>query len=188
METRIGVLALQGCVTPHRPHLESLGATHVEVRSRKDLEQVDGLILPGGESTTLLKLIDTFGLEDSLRTTFARVPVWGICAGAILLAREVRSPVQRSFGVLPIGVDRNAYGRQLDSFNCVIAGYPVSFIRAPRIFSIEKGVTVLARHGNDPVWLQAGTAMATTFHPELTEEFPSPMHRQFLDLVRKNAG
>src|SRR4051812_25049068 len=96
----VGVLSLQGCVQPHKTHIESLGAVFKEVRRPEDLGQIDGLILPGGESTTMLKIIDVFSLEEPLKKTFKRVPIWGICAGAILMARQVQSPAQRSFGLL----------------------------------------------------------------------------------------
>src|SRR4051812_38347225 len=98
MKATLGVLALQGCVQPHRPHIESLGLSYKEVRTKEDLKQIQGLILPGGESTTMLKLIEVFSLEESLIETFRRVPIWGICAGAILMARKVISSDQKSFG------------------------------------------------------------------------------------------
>ncbi len=179
----IGVLSLQGCVHPHRPHIESLGILFKEVKTAEDMEQIDGLILPGGESTTMLKLIAIFNLSQGLEATFKRVPVWGICAGAILIAQEVHSPRQRSFGLMQIEIERNSYGRQLESFHTEVEKYPVSFIRAPKILSVGKGVTVLASREKSPIWVEQGRVMATTFHPELTSEYPSPMHRRFGEMV-----
>ena len=180
---RIGVLALQGAVEPHREHIEALGASFHPVKTKADFETVDAFILPGGESTTMLKLIDTFGLWDSLAEQFSKKPVWGICAGCILAASHVTNPVQKSFGILPITVQRNGYGRQIDSYQIDIENYPVSFIRAPIIEFTEGEVDVLAKVDDKPVWIKKGRHMATTFHPELTRVFPSPMHKYFLDLV-----
>ena len=179
----IGVLALQGCVTPHRPHVEALGFAFREIRTAEEMAGADGLILPGGESTTMLRLIDRFGLEDALRAFAAARPVWGICAGAILMARGVRNPPQRAFGLVDMDVVRNGYGRQLDSVQQAVDGYPVSFIRAPVIERAGPSVEVLARRDGDPVWLTAGHFMVTTFHAELTLDFPSPQHRAFARLI-----
>lgn len=179
----IGVLALQGCVDRHRPHVEAAGGTFLAARTPADFAAADGLILPGGESTTMLKLIDTFDLEGALARAFAAKPVWGICAGTILMADVVRSPAQRSFHLLPITVVRNGYGRQLDSAMGEVDGYPVSYIRAPIIEEVHGDVEVRASRDGKPVWLVAGRYMATTFHAELTRAFPSPMHREFLNLI-----
>jgi len=186
----IGVMALQGCVDAHRKHIEALGATFKHVIYPEDFDSVDGLILPGGESTTMLKLLDIYSLESKLLATARRVPVWGICAGAILMANEVNSPKQRSFGLLPITVERNGYGRQVDSFCEEINGYPVSFIRAPLISKTGPDVQVIASLNDthstqNPVWVESGQYMATTFHPELNSDTPSPMHRKFLELVQR---
>ena len=178
----IGVLGLQGCVKPHRPHLEALGLAYREVRSEADFEGLRALILPGGESTTMLKLIAALGLEPALRRALERLPVWGICAGAILLARHV--PGQRSFGVLDIDVERNAYGRQLASFEAEVEGYPVAFIRAPRIRRVGSATEVRAERGGAAIWVTQGKAMATAFHPELSREYPSPMHQAFTEIAR----
>jgi pyridoxal 5'-phosphate synthase pdxT subunit len=179
----IGVLALQGAVQPHKPHIEAAGAEFRAVKTPEEFDAADAFILPGGESTTMLKLIDAFELWDSLQRNFEKKPVWGICAGSILLAEKVTDPQQRSFGILPIAVQRNAYGRQLDSHHASIGDYTVSFIRAPVI--TDPGTTeVLARHENNPVWVRMGKAMATTFHPELTLQHPSPMHKIFINLVK----
>ncbi len=185
MELTIGILALQGCVKPHIPHLEALNVTVREVRQAEDFLGLDGLILPGGESTVMLKLLDTFGLMDIFKQTASRIPIWGICAGAILMAKSVSGPTQKSFDLLDMAVERNAYGRQNESFVTTIEGYPVSFIRAPIIREIGKKIEVLASHDGSPVWVTAGKVMATTFHPELTTTYPSPMHRVFLERVHQ---
>lgn len=179
----IGVLALQGAVLPHKPHIEACGAEFKAVKTVKDFEGVDAFILPGGESTTMLKLIERFELWDALMEQFSAKPVWGICAGSILLAKTVLNPSQKSFGVLPITIERNGYGRQLDSHHAELDGYTVSFIRAPVIQEIGEGVEVLAEHGGQAVWVRSGKAMASTFHPELTLDFPSPMHKAFIESV-----
>jgi len=218
----IGVLALQGCVDRHRPHIEAAGACFCAVKTPEEFEQVDALILPGGESTTMLKLIETFELEEPLKKAFAEKPVWGVCAGSILMAETVyknsppslegggkgegvkarkgdkdsRPPnpnpnplpegsgnIQRSFGLLPITMERNSYGRQLDSRQVTIDGYQVSLIRAPRITAMNDNIEILAEHDGGPVWLRSGQYMVTTFHPELTLDYPSPMHRAFVGMV-----
>ncbi len=180
----IGVLALQGAVEPHRSHIEAAGAEFRAVKTPKQFDEVDGFILPGGESTTMLKLIDRFELWDSLVKNFKAKPVWGICAGSILMAQEVTNPAQKSFGLLPITVQRNGYGRQIDSHHDEINGYPVSLIRAPVITKTSDEVEVLARHQDTPVWLKYGPYMVTTFHPELTLDYPSPMHDDFVVMVK----
>ncbi len=179
----IGVFALQGAVGPHRPHIDACGAEFRAVKTEEEFNAVDALILPGGESTTMLKLIDNFGLWDSLARNFKTKPVWGICAGCILIASRVESPAQKSFGLLPMTVQRNGYGRQIDSHHKDIEGYPVSFIRAPVITAVEKGAEVLAKVDDYPVWVRHGKVMVTTFHPELTLDFPSPMHKTFVDMI-----
>ena len=181
---RIGILALQGCVQPHKRHIEALGATLVEIRRPEDLKDVRGIILPGGESSTIIKLIDAFSLELPLKEAFQKLPVWGICAGSILMAKTVQSPIQKSFGLIDMTIERNSYGRQLESFSTTVHGYPVSFIRAPRIVKIGKEVKILAEKNGDPIWIQSSSYMATTFHAELTPSVPSPMHEAFLKLVR----
>jgi pyridoxal 5'-phosphate synthase pdxT subunit len=180
----IGVLALQGAVEPHKAHIEAAGGEFRAVKTARQFEEVDALILPGGESTTMLKLIEIFGLWDVLAQQFNAKPVWGICAGSILLAQKVTHPEQKSFGILPITVQRNGYGRQLESHHAKIDGYKVSFIRAPVFTEIGKDIDVLAEHEGAPVWVQKGTAMASAFHPELTLDFPSPMHARFIAGVR----
>ncbi len=180
---RIGVLALQGAVEPHRAHIEYAGGEFFPVKTAEQFDLCDAFILPGGESTTMLKLIDNFGLWDSLVKNFVQKPVWGICAGSILMASAVTDPAQKSFNLLPMTIKRNGYGRQLDSHHANINGYTVSFIRAPVITEVGQGIDVLASHENTPVWVQMGNKMASTFHPELTMEYPSPMHQKFIALV-----
>lgn len=180
----IGVLALQGAVEPHKPHIEACGGEFRAVKTPAQFEEVDGFILPGGESTTMLKLIETFGLWDILAQQFKTKPVWGICAGAILLAEAVTNPQQKSFGILPLTVERNGYGRQLESHFADIDGYEVAFIRAPVFTKIGAEAEILATHQNAPVWVKKGNAMASAFHPEMNLSAPSPMHKLFIELVR----
>lgn len=188
---RIGILALQGAVEPHRRKLAALGVEAVPVRTAEELDGVDGLIIPGGESTTLLWFIRQYGLRAALERYAQAHPVWGVCAGSILIARTVENPPQESLGLMPIRVQRNAYGRQNESFIDTLrlslpeAPEPAEqegvFIRAPRIVGTDDGVVVLARHGEDPVAVQSGHHMTTTFHPELSA--PDAFHRHFLALV-----
>lgn len=180
----VGVLALQGAVEPHRAHIEACGATFKAVKTPKDFTEVDAFILPGGESTTMLKLIGNFGLWDVLTDEFSKKPVWGICAGTILLAETVLNPAQKSFALLPMTVERNAYGRQLDSHYDAVDGYNVSFIRAPMIKDIADDVEILATQDDHPIWVRKGHVMASCFHPELTMEYPSPMHRKFIEMIQ----
>lgn len=182
----IGVLALQGCVEPHQKHIEAAGAIYKPVKTKADFDAADAFILPGGESTTMLKLIDVFGLWDSLAKNFAAKPVWGICAGAILMAETVTSPQQKSFGLLPITVQRNAYGRQAESHFAPVNGYEVCYIRAPVITACAPGVEVLAAYEETPVWVQQGRYMASTFHAELSHQTPSPMHAHFVQKVMQH--
>ena len=179
----IGVLALQGAVEPHKPHIEAAGAQFRAVKTPDGFQDIDAFIIPGGESTTMLKLIERFELWDVLAAQFAQKPVWGICAGAILMAERVSNPEQKSFGLLPITIERNGYGRQLQSSHKEVQGYNVSFIRAP-VIKEYSDVGILASHGDDPVWLQKGQYMLTTFHPELTMDTPSPMHKAFVEIVK----
>ena len=195
---KIGVLALQGDFDAHRRRLEELGAEVVLVRKPEQLDQIDGLVIPGGESGTFLKLLGEAGFEKLKQFTRTK-PTFGTCAGAILLAAEVENPAQHGLGALNIRIRRNAYGRQIDSSiregkflarsdsrDGVQAGAPLEmvFIRAPKIVCIGEGVEVLATEGNDetPVVVRQGKAMAATFHPELSDD--TRVHRAFLDLVQ----
>lgn len=179
----IGCLALQGCVERHRPHIEAAGASFAAVKTAKQFEGINAFILPGGESTTMLKLIERFDLWDVLAEQFANKPVWGICAGAILLAEKVENPAQKSFGVLPVTAIRNGYGRQLESEIIDINAYDVSFIRAPILKDPAAHLEVLSSRDGQPTWIRDGKNMASTFHPELTFDFPSPMHQSFVEIV-----
>ena len=190
---RIGVLAIQGDYAAHADALVGAGAAPVEVRKPEQLDGLDGLILPGGESTTVLRFLDKLHFFDSLVEFCEKKPVFGTCAGAILLAREVRNPSQRSLGVLDAVVERNAYGRQIDSTILVaetaLPGGPLEmvFIRAPRLVEIGPAVEVLARRDGCAVLVRQGATMAATFHPELSSD--RRVHRMFVELVdeaRKN--
>jgi 5'-phosphate synthase pdxT subunit len=184
---RIGVLAIQGDYAAHAAALEESGAVAVEVRTPEQLEGLDGLILPGGESTTVLKFLESGGLFQALEKFGASKPVFGTCAGAILLAREVQNPPQRSLGLLDAVVERNAYGRQIDSAilhsDTKLAGGPLEmvFIRAPRIAGIGAGVEALAFRDGSPALVRQGSIMAATFHPELSSD--RRVHRLFVDAV-----
>jgi 5'-phosphate synthase pdxT subunit len=182
---KIGVLALQGDFDAHRRRLEELGADTVLVRKPAQLDEIDALVIPGGESTTFLKLLGEEGLQR-LKDFVRAKPTLGTCAGAILLASEVENPRQPGLGALDITVRRNAYGRQIDSSirSGEVGGEPLEmvFIRAPRIERVGPGVEVLGRQGEDPVLVRQGQAMAATFHPELS---PDPrVHREFLAMLR----
>jgi 5'-phosphate synthase pdxT subunit len=169
----IGILALQGGYAAHARALEESGHTTLEVREAHQLSRVDGLVLPGGESTTQLKLIDRFELEGPLHAFIqSGKPTLATCAGVILCAREVELPAQRSFGWLDIAVHRNGYGRQLDSFEGFADDeeLPLCFIRAPRITSIGADVKVLATLRQEPILVQQGNVIGATFHPELTDD------------------
>ncbi|MGA9669186.1 MAG: pyridoxal 5'-phosphate synthase glutaminase subunit PdxT [Terracidiphilus sp.] len=192
-QPRIGVLAIQGDYAAHADALAESGAEPVEVRKPDQLAGIDGLILPGGESTTILRFLEKHSFFEALEQFCGTRPVFGTCAGAILLARKVLSPTQRSLGLLDATVERNAYGRQIDSTILTAAtalpGGPLEmvFIRAPRIVETGDGVEVLARRGDDPVLVRQGTLMAATFHPELSDD--RRVHQHFVQLVtsaRKN--
>lgn len=182
----IGVLALQGAVEPHRMHIKAAGGVFQSVKTPEQFKMIDAFILPGGESTTMLKLIERFNLWGKLEEEFSHKPVWGVCAGSILMAKTVNNPKQKSFNLLPITIERNAYGRQLQSTHESINNYQVSFIRAPIITEAARTVKIHAHHNKNPVWISQNQYMATTFHPELTLEAPSPMHKAFINSVIEN--
>jgi len=190
---KIGVLALQGAFREHREVLDALGVEVVEVRTPAELAALDALILPGGESTTMSKLLDSSGVRAPLAEMLADgLPVLGTCAGMILLAREVVDgrPDQESFGAIDVAARRNAYGRQRDSFEARLdvsalaahglAGgpFPGVFIRAPRIESVGERVEVLAWHEDVPVLARQGAVVVTSFHPELSGDLR--LHEWFL--------
>jgi 5'-phosphate synthase pdxT subunit len=189
---QIGVLAIQGDYAAHADALAACGAIPSLVKTPQDLfpdgKSLDGLILPGGESTTMLKFLERGGFLDALQEFAAQKPVFGTCAGAILLAREVLHPAQRSLGLLDAVVERNAYGRQIDSAiltaPTTLPGGPLEmvFIRAPRLTQTGSSVEVLARRGDDPVLVRQGSLLAATFHPELSAD--RRVHQLFVDGVR----
>ena len=184
---KIGVLALQGDFEKHEKALARAGAEPLQVRSAADLEKVDGLVIPGGESTTMLKLLEQEKMLEPLRDFGARRPIFGTCAGAILLASGVLNPPQRSLGLLDIDVERNAYGRQLDSRIArlnpegLAGDLEAVFIRAPIIRRVGDQVKVLAQYQGDPVLVEQGRHLVATFHPELTDD--SRIHHLFLEKV-----
>jgi 5'-phosphate synthase pdxT subunit len=189
---KIGVLALQGDFDRHAKALERCGVQAVEVRKPAELADVDGLIMPGGESTTLLKLMDAWGFVPALEKFHAEGrPIFGTCAGLILLAREVENPRQFSLGFIDVGVERNAYGRQRESFEARGSATldhratPVEmvFIRAPRIRRLGAGVETLATWRDEPVMARQGSVLVATFHPELTDD--RAVHAYFCEMVRK---
>jgi pyridoxal 5'-phosphate synthase pdxT subunit len=183
----IGVLALQGAYAAHVKTLDALGATTRLVRVPKELEGIDGLVMPGGESTTMLKFLERHGFFDVLKSFVADTPTFGTCAGAILLAKDVVSPAQKSLDALDISVERNAYGRQIDSTilhaETKLPGGPLEmvFIRAPRIIRTGPTVETLATRDGFSVLVRQGHLMAATFHPELGHDHR--VHQLFLDLV-----
>ena len=183
----IGVLAIQGNFASHAAALSEAGARAVEVRKAEELDEVDGLVLPGGESTTMLMFLEKRELFEAIKDFCWRRPVFGTCAGAILLARKVVNPPQRSLGLLDAVVERNAYGRQIDSSiitaGTSLAGGPLEmvFIRAPRIVETGPKVEVLARREGYPVLVEQGKVLAATFHPELSQD--RRVHRYFVEMV-----
>jgi 5'-phosphate synthase pdxT subunit len=183
---RIGVLALQGDFDAHRRRLEELGAEVVLVKKPEQLDAIDGLVIPGGESGTFLKLLGEGGFAK-LKQFVRLKPTFGTCAGAILLATEVENPKQAGLGALDIGIRRNAYGRQVDSSiregKLFDSPLEMVFIRAPKIERVGPGVEVIATEGADPVAVRQGRTMAATFHPELSED--TRVHQAFLDLISK---
>jgi 5'-phosphate synthase pdxT subunit len=191
----IGVLALQGDFDLHRKALDRLGIESVEVRLPRQLDQIGGLIMPGGESTTLLKLLDEWEFVPALEKFHAAgKPIMGTCAGLILLARDVESPKQPSLGFIDITAVRNAYGRQKESFETEGEAdlgegpRPIKmvFIRAPRISRVGSAVTPLVRHKGETVMARQGTVLVAAFHPELTDD--PTVHRYFATMVRQTAG
>lgn len=191
---KIGVLAIQGDFDAHRRRLEELGAKVMLVRKPQQLDEIDALVIPGGESTTFLKVLGEEGLQK-LKDFVRAKPTFGTCAGCIMLANEVENPSQKGLGAMDITVRRNAYGRQIDSFiapsSAVAAveggGGPLEmvFIRAPKISQVGAGVEVLARQGDDPVLVRQGKALAATFHPELSDD--RRVHQYFLKMVKNGS-
>ena len=190
---RIGVLAIQGDFAAHMATLHEAGAEVYEVRKAAELRQVDGLVIPGGESTTLLKFIlnpDLGYIEAFQEFHQAGKPMFGTCAGLILVAKDVLNPAQFSFGFIDVGVERNAYGRQKESFETVGESYlegivkplKMVFIRAPRITRLGAQVNLLATYHEEPVMARQGNILVATFHPELTGDLT--VHRYFLEMAK----
>jgi 5'-phosphate synthase pdxT subunit len=179
---RIGILALQGNFREHAAMLRRLGADAVEVRKPEQLEGLDGLIIPGGESTAIMRLARLYGIDEALRRF--EQPIFGTCAGMIMLGRG-------HLGLIDVAVERNAYGRQVASFEASLTlegdDRPLTgvFIRAPRIAELGEGVEVLAEHDGSPVLVRAGRILVAAFHPELTDD--TRVHERFLQLVEEES-
>jgi 5'-phosphate synthase pdxT subunit len=184
---RVGVLGLQGDFACHQSTLEALGVEAVRVSLPEHLAGIEALVMPGGESTTMARLLESTGLRAPIEAFVRERPVLATCAGLILLARETSGLPYPSLGVLDVTVERNAYGRQIDSFiddvdaPALGAPFHAVFIRAPRIRRVGPGVEVVARHGNEVVGVRAGRAVGLAFHPELTQDLR--FHRWFLETV-----
>jgi 5'-phosphate synthase pdxT subunit len=181
---RLGILAIQGDFEAHAKAFAEAGAQIFEARTARDLVAADALVLPGGESTTMLKLLREEGLWEPLRAACSSKPVFATCAGAILLAKDVHNPQQESLGIVDIGVERNAYGRQVHSTVTSITldsgeSMEAVFIRAPIIRRLGTSVRVLARYHDDPVLVEQGDILIATFHPELTRD--RSLHRLFME-------
>jgi 5'-phosphate synthase pdxT subunit len=182
---KVGVLALQGDFEAHCRAVTRAGAEAVEIRTAEELNKVDALVIPGGESTSMLKLLGIENLFEPLAKFGAQKPIFGTCAGAILLAKEVLSPQQPSLGLMDLTVERNAYGRQIDSriAQIDVEGQPTEavFIRAPIIRRVGQGVKVLSEYLGTPVLAEQGRHMVATFHPELTVS--DVVHRHFISKI-----
>lgn len=186
---KIGVLAIQGDFREHRLTLEKLGVEVVEVRLPKDLEGVSGLIIPGGESTTIGKLLRWYKLDEAIISRVkSGMSVFGTCAGAIILSKKIVGNEQFSLGLLDISISRNAYGRQIDSFETSldiegVGKVKTCFIRAPIISEVGGNVEVLASHDDKPVLVQEGNVLAATFHSELNDE--KKVHEYFISMIKE---
>ena len=191
----VGILALQGAVKPHELKFKALGVETLQVRTPAELTKVDGIVLPGGESTAMIHIAKRNQIWEPLKLFVNTKPAWGICAGAILLAKTVSHPAQDSLGVLDVLVQRNAYGRQIDSFIGALAPtehWPEEagsvsgvFIRAPIFRDIGAGVKPLLRHKDQVVMVEQENLIASTFHPELTES--TRIHHYFVNIIQRTA-
>ena len=188
---RVGVLSFQGDFAKHAQRLEELGAAVVSVRTPEAVRQIDGLIIPGGESTTIGMLMERFGLLEAVREEAGtRLAVFGTCAGAILLAKEIRESDQPRLALMEMEVQRNAYGRQIDSFEASFSSrefreVPLRgvFIRAPIITRVDAPAETIATYEEHPVVVRQGNLLAATFHPELTEDVR--LHQYFVNIIRE---
>jgi pyridoxal 5'-phosphate synthase pdxT subunit len=188
---RIGVLALQGDFAKHIAVLQRLGVDTQEVRKPEDLAVCDGLIIPGGESTSMIRQLDFIGLREPLLAFAKEKPLFGTCAGLILMAKQVENSSMATLGLLDIAVARNAYGRQVESFQSEVpleiknekAFFPAIFIRAPRIIEVADNVEVFAKLGEEPILIRQGHYLGATFHPELTTDLQ--IHKYFIDMIKK---
>lgn len=182
----VGVLALQGCIEPHASRLRELNCNVTYVRDVSDFEKIDRLIIPGGESTSMLRLIDRNQIEQALIDFGSSKPIWGVCAGAILIATEVIHPSQRSFGFMQIRAERNHYGSQIDSFSTEIdipaLGFSpsVDFIRAPKLEALNSSVEILSSYNSEAILLRQGRHLASSFHIELRND--NRLHQYFLTI------
>ena len=189
---RIGVLALQGDFKEHIDMLKKCDVDAIEIRQKEDLEKVDGLIIPGGESTTIGKLLNESNLHDEIVKRYnGGMPIYGTCAGAILLAKEIEKSSQPSLGLMDIKIKRNEYGRQIDSFEShldlrSIGKVDGMFIRAPIISKIREGVEILGVHEKKPVLVRQNNLLASTFHTELSEN--TKLHKYFVQMVKQSLG
>lgn len=188
---KVAILAVQGAFIEHATMLDKLGVEHFEVRQKKDLEQrFDGLILPGGESTVMGKLLKELDLFEAIKGKIQMgLPVLGTCAGLILLAKNILHDEKKYFGTMPITVKRNAYGRQLGSFHCIeefreLGKIPMTFIRAPYIESLEDGAEILATVEGKIVAARYGNQLGVSFHPELDEN--TKLHEYFIKIILQN--
>ncbi|ACM22377.1 pyridoxal 5'-phosphate synthase glutaminase subunit PdxT [Thermotoga neapolitana] len=187
---KIGVLGVQGDVREHVEALHKLGVETLIVKLPEHLDMVDGLILPGGESTTMIRILKEMNMDEKLVEKINDgLPVFATCAGVILLAKRINNYKQEKLGVLDVTVERNAYGRQVESFETFIEipaigkdPFRAIFIRAPRIVETGRSVEILAYHEGDPVLVKEGKILASTFHPELTDDLR--LHRYFLEMVK----
>ena len=186
---KIGILALQGDVREHKRALMKLDATPIEVKSTQDLEDLDALIIPGGESTTISLMMKKYGLDNAIKEKHKQgMPIYGACAGAIVLAKSIIGDNQAKLGLADISIKRNDYGRQIDSFETNlsikdIGNFKGIFIRSPVIKSLHNGIRVLSEHKNSPVMLKQNNLLITTFHPELTND--TRIHEYFLNMAQE---
>jgi pyridoxal 5'-phosphate synthase pdxT subunit len=187
IKKNIGILALQGGFAAHGKVLDHLQIPWQLVRNPHQLDNIDALILPGGESTTLLKFIQPFILKLN-KFNSEKKPILTTCAGTILLAKHVIEPEQKSLGLLNITVQRNAYGRQTDSFIANDSdNIEMTFIRAPKILKVLSNIKILAKYKDDPVLIQQDNILAATFHPELSNDNKYPIHLRFLEILKKKS-